>query len=102
LAHPDYLFASLLAQICEDLAILNGHGKPAVHAHWSVLKPGGVIAGPLAETLRADQLGQDALDWVKTNFYKTELGPRGGPARAHRRPAQQPACRTRRAPRHRR
>ncbi len=29
--------------------------------------------GPLAETLRAGQLGQDALDWIKTNFYKTEL-----------------------------
>lgn len=33
LAHPDYLFASPLAQICEDLAILNSDGKPAIHAH---------------------------------------------------------------------
>jgi hypothetical protein len=33
LAHPDYLFASPLAQIREDLAILNGDGKPALHAH---------------------------------------------------------------------
>jgi len=120
LAHPDYLFASPLAQICEDLAILNGDGKPALHAHrfrhtlgtqlaekgartqtimkilghasagmsmiysnisdpvvladyQSVLQPGAVIAGPLADTLRAGQLGQDALDWIKTNFYKTEL-----------------------------
>jgi hypothetical protein len=120
LAHPDYLFASPLAQICEDLAILNGDGKPAIHAHrfrhtlgtqlaekgartqtimkilghksagmamtyanisdpvvladyQSVLKPGAVIAGPLAETLRAGQLDQDALDWITTNFYKTEL-----------------------------
>ena len=120
LAHPDYLFASPLAQICEDLAILNGDGKPAIHAHrfrhtlgtqlaekgartqtimkilghksagmsltyanisdpvvladyQSVLKPGAVIAGPLAETLRAGQLDQGALDWIKTNFYKTEL-----------------------------
>ena len=107
-------------QICADLAILNGDGKPAIHAHrfrhtlgtqlaekgariqtimkilghkspgmsmtyahisdpvvladyQSVLQPGAVIAGPLAETLRAGQLGQDALDWLKTNFYKTEL-----------------------------
>jgi integrase len=120
LAHPDYLFSSPLAQICEDLAILNGDGKPALHArrfrhtlgtqlaekgartqtimkilghksagmsmtyanisdpvvladYQSVLQPGAVIAGPLAETLRAGQLGQDALDWIKTNFYKTEL-----------------------------
>jgi hypothetical protein len=47
---------------------------PAVLADYqSVLKPGAVIAGPLARTLRAGQLGQDALDWIKTNFYKTEL-----------------------------
>jgi integrase len=120
LANNDYLFARPLARICEDLAILNGDGKPAIHAHrfrhtlgtqlaekgartqtimkilghksagmsmtyanisdpvvladyQSVLQPGAVIAGPLADTLRAGQLGQDALDWLKTNFYKTEL-----------------------------
>ena len=120
LANPDYLFASPLARICEDLAILNGDGKPAIHAHrfrhtlgtqlaekgartqtimkilghksagmsmtyanisdpvvladyQAVLQPGAVIAGPLADTLRAGQLGQDALDWLKTNFYTTEL-----------------------------
>jgi hypothetical protein len=37
------------------------------------VQPGAVIAGPLADTLRAGQLGQDALDWLKSNFYKTEL-----------------------------
>ena len=120
LANNDYLFASPLARICEELAILNGDGKPAIHAHrfrhtlgtqlaekgartqtimkilghksagmsmtyanisdpvvladyQSVVQPGAVIAGPLADTLRAGQLGQDALDWLKTNFYKTEL-----------------------------
>jgi integrase len=120
LAHPDYLFADPLGQICDELAILNGDGKPAIHAHrfrhtlgtqlaekgarmqtimkvlghkspgmsmtythisdptvladyQAVLQPGAVIAGPLAETLRAGQLDQDALDWLKTNFYKTEL-----------------------------
>jgi integrase len=120
LANHDYLFARPLARICEDLAILNGDGKPAIHAHrfrhtlgtqlaekgartqtimkilghksagmsmtyasisdpvvladyQSVVQPGAVIAGPLADTLRAGQLGQDALDWLKTNFYKTEL-----------------------------
>ncbi|MGG7569194.1 tyrosine-type recombinase/integrase [Streptomyces sirii] len=120
LAHPDYLFADPLGQICTELGILNGEGKPAIHAHrfrhtlgtqlaekgarmqtimkvlghkspgmsmtythisdpsvladyQSVLQPGSVIAGPLAETLRAGQLDQDALDWLKTNFYKTEL-----------------------------
>lgn len=120
LANADYLVASPLAQIGEDLAILNGDAKPASHAHrschtlgtqlaekgartqtimkilghksagisltcahisdplvladyQSVLQPGAVIAGPLAETLRVGQLGPDAVDWIKTNFYKTEL-----------------------------
>ncbi|MFB6702700.1 hypothetical protein [Streptomyces rubiginosohelvolus] len=38
-----------------------------------MLTPGAVIAGPLADTLRSGQLDQDALDWPKSNFYKTEL-----------------------------
>ncbi len=47
---------------------------PVVLADYqSVVQPGAIIAGPLADTLRAGQLGQDALDWLKTNFYKTEL-----------------------------
>jgi integrase len=120
LTHPDYLFADPLGQICAELAILNGAGKPAIHAHrfrhtlgtqlaekgarmqtimkvlghkspgmsmtytnisdptvladyQAVLQPGAVIAGPLAQTLRAGRLDQEALDWLKTNFYTTEL-----------------------------
>ena len=120
LTGADYLFADPLAQICAELAILTGDGKPAIHAHrfrhtlgtqlaekgarmqtimkvlghkspgmsmtyttisdptvladyQAVLQPGAVIAGPLVETLRAGQLDQEALDWLKTNFYKTEL-----------------------------
>ncbi|MDH6709154.1 integrase [Kitasatospora sp. MAA19] len=47
---------------------------PTVLADYqAVLTPGAVIAGPLADTLRSGQLDQDALDWLKTNFYKTEL-----------------------------
>jgi len=120
LTHHDYLFARPLARICDELAILTGDGKPAIHAHrfrhtlgtqlaekgartqtimkilghksasmsmayanisdpvvladyQSVLQPGAVIAGPLASALRTGQLDQYALDWLKTNFYKTEL-----------------------------
>ncbi|KPI04489.1 integrase family protein [Actinobacteria bacterium OK074] len=120
LAHPDYLFANPLGEICQQLGIFNGEGKPAIHPHrfrhtlgtqlaekgarmqtimkvlghkspgmsmtythisdptvladyQAVLRPGAVIAGPLADTLRAGRLDQDALDWLKTNFYKTEL-----------------------------
>lgn len=34
---------------------------------------GAVIAGPSAETLRAGALSEAAVDWLKTNFMKTEL-----------------------------
>jgi Phage integrase family len=120
LAHPDYLFAASLRQVCETLGSLSVAGKPAIHAHrfrhtlgtqlaekgartqtimkilghkspgmsmtyahisdptvladyQAVLQPGAIIAGPIAETLRAGRLDQDALDWLRTNFYKTEL-----------------------------
>lgn len=47
---------------------------PTVLADYqAVLQPCATIAGPLADTLRSGQLDQDALDWLKTNFYKTEL-----------------------------
>lgn len=47
---------------------------PTVLADYqAVLQPGAAIAGPLADTLRNGQLDQTAIDWLKTNFYKTEL-----------------------------
>ncbi|WP_406492773.1 hypothetical protein OG936_04890 [Streptomyces sp. NBC_00846] len=53
---------------------LHAHLGPTVLADYqAVLQPGTTIAGPLADTLRSGQLDQDALDWLKTNFYKTEL-----------------------------
>ncbi len=33
IAGPDYLFARPLREICEELDILNGVGKPAIHPH---------------------------------------------------------------------
>ncbi len=41
--------------------------------YQSVLGPGATIAGPCADTLRAGSLSADAVDWLKTNFLKTEL-----------------------------
>jgi len=37
------------------------------------LGPGAVIAGPMAEALRSGSLPEATVDWIKTNFYKTEL-----------------------------
>lgn len=39
----------------------------------SVLGPGEMIAGPGAEAIRAGKLSCSAIDWLKTNFIKTEL-----------------------------
>lgn len=63
-----------------------GHESPAmsmVYARISdaevlrdyrtVLEPGALIAGPGAEAVRGSALGAEAVDWLKTNFLKTEL-----------------------------
>ena len=41
--------------------------------YQAVLGPGATIAGPCAEPLRAGSLSAAAVDWLKTNFLKTEL-----------------------------
>jgi integrase len=58
-------------------------GMTLVYAHLSdealradyqkVLGPGAVIAGPLAAQLRAGAMPQASIDWLKTNFFRTEL-----------------------------
>jgi integrase len=39
----------------------------------SVLEPGAVIAGAGAEAIRGGELSPGAIDWLRTNFLKTEL-----------------------------
>jgi integrase len=41
--------------------------------YQAVLGPGAMIAGPFAETLKTGQLSAPAVDWLKENFFKTEL-----------------------------
>jgi integrase len=41
--------------------------------YQSVLGPGAAIAGPGAEAIRAGQLSSTSVDWLRTNFFKTEL-----------------------------
>ncbi len=41
--------------------------------YQAVLGPGVVIAGPLAETLRSRDLPTSDVEWLKRNFFKTEL-----------------------------
>ena len=39
----------------------------------SVLEPGAMIAGAGAEAIRTGGLGAPAIDWLRSNFFKTEL-----------------------------
>ena len=41
--------------------------------YLAVLGPGATLAGPAAEALRQGELSSDAVDWLRTNFFKTEL-----------------------------
>jgi integrase len=41
--------------------------------YQAVLGPGATIAGPFAETLKAGSLLPSDVDWLKSNFFKTEL-----------------------------
>lgn len=41
--------------------------------YQAVLGPGATIAGPLAETLRSGELPASDVEWIKENFYETEL-----------------------------
>src|SRR5258708_39835656 len=44
-----------------------------LRAYRSVLGPGAAIAGPGAEAIRAGQLSPAWVDWLRSNFFKTEL-----------------------------
>lgn len=47
--------------------------KEVLKDYQAVLAPGATIAGPYADAIRHNALSQDAVDWLKTNFFKTEL-----------------------------
>jgi hypothetical protein len=47
--------------------------KEVLKDYQSVLGPGALIAGPSAEKLRSGELGAEAVAWLKSNYYKTEL-----------------------------
>lgn len=64
LGHTSATMSMVYAQISD----------PEVRKEYqAVLGPGATIAGPFAETLRAGELPLSAVDWLQTNFFKTEL-----------------------------
>jgi len=64
LGHTSISMAMVYAQI----------GDPEVlRDYQAVLGPGATLAGPAAQELRDGRLPTSAVDWLKTNFFKTEL-----------------------------
>jgi len=47
--------------------------KEVLRDYQSILAPGSLIAGPGANLLRSGTLPKSAVDWLKCNFFKTEL-----------------------------
>jgi integrase len=47
--------------------------KEVLRDYQSVLTPGSIVAGPGAGLLRDGALPKSAIDWLKCNFFKTEL-----------------------------
>lgn len=64
LGHTSANMALVYAQISD---------REVLRDYQAVLGPGAVLAGPAAERLRAGALPPAEVDWLKTNFLKTEL-----------------------------
>jgi integrase len=64
LGHRSVSMALVYAQISDPEVLRD---------YKAVLGPGALIAGPGAEALRNGALPSSALDWLKCNFFKTEL-----------------------------
>jgi hypothetical protein len=64
LGHYSVSMALIYAQISD---------QEVLRDYKSVLAPGAVIAGPAALDLKSGVLPDDAVHWLKTNFFKTEL-----------------------------
>jgi len=64
LGHASATMSMVYAQISD---------REVLKDYQAVLGPGAAIAGPFAETLRSGELSASAVDWLKSNFFKTEL-----------------------------
>ena len=64
LGHSSVSMALVYAQISD---------REVLRDYQAVLGPGATLAGPAAEDLRTGALPASAVDWLKTNFFKTEL-----------------------------
>jgi len=64
LGHSSVSMALVYAQISD---------QEVLRDYKSVLAPGAVLAGPAAMDIKSGTLPDEAVDWLKSNFFKTEL-----------------------------
>ncbi|MGB8963776.1 MAG: tyrosine-type recombinase/integrase [Pseudonocardiaceae bacterium] len=64
LGHSSVSMALVYAQVSD---------QEVLRDYKSVLEPGAVVAGPAAEELKSGTLAVEAVNWLKSNFLKTEL-----------------------------
>jgi len=65
----------MLGHTSTEMTLVYAHisEKAMAEDYHRVLGPGAELAGPLAEQLRAGTLPEESVEWLKTNFFKTEL-----------------------------
>ncbi len=65
----------MLGHTSTEMTLVYAHisDKAMTEDYQKVLGPGAELAGPLAEQLRAGVLPEESVEWLKTNFFKTEL-----------------------------
>jgi hypothetical protein len=58
-----------------EMTLIYAHisGRAMVENFQRVLGRGAVLAGPIAAELRAGHLTPESVEWLKANFFKTEL-----------------------------
>jgi integrase len=64
LGHTSASMALVYAQISD---------QEVLKQYQAVLGPGAVIAGPYADALRSGTLPTSSVEWLRSNFFKTEL-----------------------------
>jgi hypothetical protein len=65
----------MLGHTSTELTLVCAHlsDRAVVEDDQRVLGPGAVLAGPIAAEIRAGTLPTESVEWLKANFFKTEL-----------------------------
>jgi integrase len=65
----------MLGHTSTEMTLVYAHisDRAMTEDYRKVLGPGAELAGPLAADLRAGSLPEESVEWLKTNFFKTEL-----------------------------